>query len=78
MWSDISAPPLARWLVTLISFLRTIRFCLMSDQLLNKCEERLISDHKALLINDFQNLLDFDKDEGVCDGWRGAFLLSVQ
>lgn len=33
--------------------------------LLSKCEEKLISDHKALLINDFQNLLDFDKDEDL-------------
>lgn len=30
-----------------------------------KCEEKLIADHKDVLIADFQNLLDFDKDEGI-------------
>ena len=29
-----------------------------------KCEEKLIADHKDVLIGDFQNLLDYDKDEG--------------
>lgn len=31
-----------------------------------KCEEKLIADHREVLIGDFQNLLDFDKDEGEC------------
>lgn len=29
-----------------------------------KCDEKLIADHRDVLIGDFQNLLDFDKDEG--------------
>jgi hypothetical protein len=32
---------------------------------MSKCEEKLIADHKDVLIGDFQNLLDFDKDEGL-------------
>jgi len=30
-----------------------------------KCDEKLITDHKDILIGDFQNLLDFDKDKGL-------------
>ena len=33
-------------------------------QLMAKCDEKLIADHRDILIGDFQNLLDFDKDEG--------------
>lgn len=33
--------------------------------LMSKCEEKLIADHKDVLIGDFQNLLDFDKDEDL-------------
>jgi len=32
---------------------------------MSKCDEKLIADHKDVLIGDFQNLLDFDKDEGL-------------
>lgn len=32
---------------------------------MSKCEEKLIADHKDVLIGDFQNLLDYDKDEGL-------------
>lgn len=51
---------------------------MLAYKLLSKCEERLIADHKDILIADFQNLLDYDKDEGA-DGIvlsHGTFLRS--